>query len=216
MQLELIVNGTPSMVASMAQSFDIRVRSRFKDETPPRYHVNDFRKKVFPDIDYVEIMFIKQEPYYRGWIIVERIPKNKSLLTVSVNDDTWPELESIWKLLYDELDKLGYLLKGYPVEVNREMVISEIDEEYAILLDKVTMRKFYQYYSVDTAEEIIQNLQKAWSERRRWSGRWGPGVISRYSKKTPETIGRYLGAFKKAGIDCIKGISIPHTFKSRQ
>lgn len=216
MELELKIKGTPCMIASMATSFDLRLKSRYKDDASMRFHVYDFREKVRPDTDYVEIMFIKLEPYHKGWITVVRTPENISLLTVLVDDEIWSELEPIWLLLYDELDKHGYLLKDHTGNLNEVRYIGEIEEEYAILFDKENMRKYYKYYSIDTAEEIIRNLNKAWGERRRFNARWGPGLLSRYSKKKPETISRYLGAFRKAGIDKIKGIPIPHTFKSRQ
>ena len=95
----------------------------------------------------------------------------------------------------------------------KQYVIEE-NNIYSILLDEEIMRQHYKYYSVETAEEIIRNLQSAWEKRRSFRT-WGPSAIAYYSENAPETISRYLGAFKKAGIDEIDGIKIPHRFKDR-
>lgn len=157
--------------------------------------------------------------YGFSWgVVMEFVAKqlNNNEIQLIAGYKNYPRIKESFDLLWKEILNVfpKRAIKDH-IEDSRDTEEDSVDDsDYSILFDKEAMRQQYQDYSVDTAEEIIKNLRKAWEERRRWSSPWGPGIIADYSTKTPETISRYLGAFKKAGIDNIDGIEIPHRFKA--
>jgi len=87
--------------------------------------------------------------------------------------------------------------QGPPLEVDR------------LLPDLPTMRQHYEHYSPITAQEILEAIPRAWHLWCHEGGRWGPGFIGRVCNVTAATVGRYLSAFKKAGLSEMDGIRIP-------
>ena len=93
-----------------------------------------------------------------------------------------------------------------PATSNEESPTTHIDR---LLSDLPTMRQHYTDYNPVTAKAIIEALPQAWALWCGEGGRWGPGYIARVCSLSATTIGRYLAAFKKAGLDEIDGIKIP-------
>ncbi len=77
------------------------------------------------------------------------------------------------------------------------------------LPDLQTMRKHYDGYSPITAEEVLEAIPKAYVLWCKEGGRWGPGIVARFCNVTSTTVGRYLKAFKEAGLTEVDGIEIP-------
>ena len=71
------------------------------------------------------------------------------------------------------------------------------------------MRQYYPDYCESTAREILKSLPAAWLNYQAEGGRWGPKWLSGLMALESRTIGRYLSAFKKAGIKKYKGILLP-------
>ncbi|MBN1814951.1 MAG: hypothetical protein JXA14_24145 [Anaerolineae bacterium] len=82
-----------------------------------------------------------------------------------------------------------------------------------ILTNRERMKKYHKHYSSATAREIAGALQRA-KARSEWDNLpWGPGIIAEDSKVSVSatTVGRYLKAFRKAGLVEIYGIRLPKT-----
>lgn len=97
-------------------------------------------------------------------------------------------------------------LKGTQKLVEQTMHVDQL------LSNVPAMRQHIQSYNPQTAREIIKALPKAWSLYGSEGGRWGPGLITRFCNHRRETVGRYLRAFKEAGIRRIQSIDIPHRY----
>ena len=95
------------------------------------------------------------------------------------------------------------MLKVHVVGESEEMDIDQL------LSDLPTMRQHYKDYNPVTAREIIEALPRAWALHCDEGGRWGPGFIAKVYSLNSTTIGRYCGAFKKAGLEEVEGIEIP-------
>jgi hypothetical protein len=135
-------------------------------------------------------------------VTAHTIPKSKTLLSVKFPDDIWLEKRVYWDLLYEEMVRQGW--------VDSQNLTTFEDEEtqniYELISDAPTMRKYYKDYSAKNAMVILQAIPDAWEEySKEYSGRWGPGFIAKIAGYTAATVGRYLRAFKKAGIDEIEG-----------
>jgi hypothetical protein len=85
------------------------------------------------------------------------------------------------------------------------------------LLDKRIMKQHYADYSPETAKALLLAIPKAWEKCSYEDARWGPGMIAKLSPLTSPTVGRYLKAFKAAGLTNMGDIPIPHSSRtSRQ
>jgi hypothetical protein len=72
-------------------------------------------------------------------------------------------------------------------------------------------RKYLKQYNAKTAKQIGDAIPNAW-ERFNGAdggGQWGPGYIAKEAFYAPETVGRYLRAFRAMGITRIHGIDLP-------
>lgn len=78
----------------------------------------------------------------------------------------------------------------------------------ALLSNLQAMRQIYEDYNPKTAREIIEAIPEAWEIYSREGGRWGPGMIAKVVSINSTTIGRYLKAFREAGLHEIDGIEI--------
>jgi hypothetical protein len=83
-----------------------------------------------------------------------------------------------------------------------------LDEEWQ-LPPPTEMKKHYSDYSEPTARIIIESFPEAY-ELWDFDGQWGPSIIAEVCGWSADTVGRYLGALKKAGIDTVNGMQIPH------
>ena len=95
-----------------------------------------------------------------------------------------------------------------PLTGNAETPTTDIDR---LLSDRRTMRRYFKDYEPDTAKKIIAAIPEAWESYKDAGGQWGPQYIAKqltYVGST--TVGRYLRAFKEAGITETNGIEIPH------
>jgi len=94
---------------------------------------------------------------------------------------------------------------------NEESPTTDIDR---LLSDRSTMLQYIKHYNPDTAKEIAKAIPRAWALHTYEGGRWGPGYIAKVCYAvTSATIGRYLRAFKEAGLTEIDGINIPHHYR---
>ncbi len=96
-----------------------------------------------------------------------------------------------------------------PNEELRKTVVNDVetidlDDIDNILPDKNVMRKYHKDYSPITAKEILQNIPEAFTLYNNQGGHWGPGVIAEFCGIRPATVGRYLSAFKSAGLKRLK------------
>lgn len=135
-------------------------------------------------------------------------PDDQTLLQVDIND-RWPELAELWESLHTELQRLGWVEPETPIQEAEngagDSGQTSIDR---LLMNKDVMRQYYRDYSPKTAREIVRKIPEAWDLCNEELGRWGPGFIARVYALNSTTIGRYLKAFRKAGITEVDGIEI--------
>ena len=175
-------------------------------------------------------VFIKGEPDPIGIIRVNGYPTWNLLIFLLKITGNWHLMDKVIDKLTDDLKEKGYGIKStaddVPYEMqeliekslldtedvgiskpkNAEQVLSQEDVD-VILSDVRLMKTFYKDYSPVTAKEIMRVIPKAWERHNKDGGRWGPGLIANSYTPKPATIGRYIRAFKKAGIKIIIGPS---------
>jgi hypothetical protein len=158
------------------------------------------------------------EPRWRHTIVIIGMPGARGMTTQV-------------KILELKQRPVGTLFQGYIKEIKQWLLFGEDRESSGavcpkpepqlqdagdeplnldrLLTDLSTMRQHYKDYSSTTAREIIEALPEAWKLHNSEGGRWEPGFIARVYHLNATTIGRYCGAFKKAGISEVNDIKIP-------
>jgi hypothetical protein len=108
----------------------------------------------------------------------------------------------------DDLPQTNDVYEPSPIE-DTEDKEPQSDEE--IIQNTTLMKKYYKDYNPVTAKNIYDAIPNGYSIYDEEGGRWGPAMIARKGLPKKTTIGRYLKAFKSAGITEIKkdGESIP-------
>jgi hypothetical protein len=94
-------------------------------------------------------------------------------------------------MLQDELKRQGWI---------NEVELSPMEEYEIIITNLKIMRTHYKDYSIETARNILKAIPKAYDDCKKEGGRWGPGRLAGYCYINATTIGRYLKAFRSAGL----------------
>lgn len=168
-------------------------------------------------------VFIKGEPDPIGIIRVNGYPTWNLLIFLLKIAGNWHLMDKVINKLTNDLKEKGYEIKSTADDVPYEMqelieksLLDNVDvgiskpktaehvwsqeDVYVKLSDVDLMRTFYKDYSSKTAKEIMAAIPNAWEQHVINGGRWGPGIISESYALGSTTIGRYINAFKKAGI----------------
>ncbi len=109
MKFELIIKGNPGEFAAMADFLGIRLRIE-KGENSPSFNVQGDPNKFTPHTNTTRVEFCgpSNEKTGWGWITAQKIPNEKTLLYVTAEDENWEKLKVYWRLLYEELQRLGW------------------------------------------------------------------------------------------------------------
>lgn len=161
-------------------------------------------------------------PWVRGWRLTSRLPIN------------WPDNDIDEALFRDEWHRtlVDSILEGLrQLEIGETAPLETIPEKeqalqkdnlhlpeeqiYHLLKNRSEMKQHYEGYNPTTALEIYKAIPKAHRTYEQEGGRWGPGCIAKRVGPVAETVGRYLKAFKAAGITHTHdNIEIPHQSRS--
>ncbi len=108
--------------------------------------------------------------------------------------------------LFDHLRRYGIV----PEATLAEPVVAEpAPVAQDTLPDLETMKGLYRDYSPASGRRILDALPLAREIHEREGSRWGPGIIGRVVGINAATVGRYLKAFRDAGITQWKDVELP-------
>lgn len=118
---EIIVNGTPAMIAVMAENWSLRLWRQSgqlvpPDGTGPIFHVFDLPITHGVDPDMPSVTIRVSPPRHKGtlaskdfgWITLTMLPGNRSQM-IFAYPETDPSLLTPWTLFLEEMQRLGYL-----------------------------------------------------------------------------------------------------------
>ena len=127
MEFELKIRGTPAMFATMVDTLDTQLWLRHKDNIwsqfnnnehinqRPRFDTGDIRK-ISPDTNSTKVRIFA--PNVKSWVFItaNRTPDEKTLLVVYAEDEYWNSQKEYWELLYDELERQGWIVSPNNVQ----------------------------------------------------------------------------------------------------
>ncbi|MGH2541786.1 MAG: hypothetical protein ACRDIB_03255, partial [Ardenticatenaceae bacterium] len=202
-------SGSPQDFAAAANT----VRDRRPDLT-----LGDSR--LFTD-GRVRVNFHSQAPFHQGWAIAQSLPTGTVVTVYVMKAPARPYLFPIWDTITQELQRQGWSIE--PLAETRESPTAEAahatnrpdgpgsapatgmtgegqPNALEVISNTGAMKEYYQDYSQETALTIWQAIPKAYEKRNYDMGRWGPAYLKEIVCFNPTTIGRYVSAFRKAGI----------------
>ena len=132
----------------------------------------------------------------------------------SFNDSVKDKVNFLAQKVLAELKKWGFEVEvSIIIEVEDTLLSTATSstntDPQTTLFNVVTMKQYYRYYSIETAKEILNVVEQAWNLQQSEGGRWGPNKFKGLVNATVTTIGRYINAFKKAGVTHWEGVELP-------
>lgn len=203
----ILYAGPPTIRYDLSIPLDILKRALLLTEDSAYDHPN-WPANVTLHFRYAADAFqiVAEHATHRSTLRCDHLADDKTRVSVWLNGVSGEALH----ILIQEEPLLAPLAEALPAQVasDAEAQVAP-DREPPKIPDVATMKRFFADYSEKTGEMILGLLPNAYQTYLNEGGRWGPRCWKELIRLDPKTVGRYLNAFKKAGLAEWGGISLP-------